>query len=90
MYNFFESSMRGGKSVISKKYAKANNPYIPESYNLEQPTSYLVYYDATSLNSSLFGKQRRVKTSKLSPTKDKPNYICHYRNLQLYLELGLK
>lgn len=58
MYNFFESSMRGGISVISKKYAKANNPYIPESYNPEQPTSYLMYYDATSLYSSVMGTQK--------------------------------
>ena len=28
--------------MISKKYAKANNPYL-EDYNTEDPTSYTVY-----------------------------------------------
>lgn len=33
----------------------------------------------------------RGKTSKLVPTlKDKTHYVVHYRNLQLYLSLGMK
>lgn len=33
----------------------------------------------------------RVKTSKLLTTLEhKSNYVCHYRNLQLYLKLGMK
>jgi hypothetical protein len=35
--------------------------------------------------------QSRLKTRKLIPTsKDKKNYVVHYRNLQLYIELGMK
>lgn len=58
MYNFFESAMRGGVSVISKKFAKANNPYIKKTYNPKKPTSYLMYFDATSLYSSIMGNEK--------------------------------
>ena len=35
--------------------------------------------------------QSRLKIRKLIPTlKDKKNYVVHYRNLQLYIELGMK
>lgn len=41
---------------------------------------------------NLNGKKiKRVKTKKLVPTlENRSNYIVHYRNLQLYQELGLK
>lgn len=36
-------------------------------------------------------KTSRIKTKKLIPSlKDKKNYVVHYRNLQLYVELGMK
>ena len=35
--------------------------------------------------------QSRIKCEKLIPTlRDKKNYVVHYRNLQLYIELGMK
>ena len=33
MYQIMEKGIRGGISVISQKYAKANNPYAPGSDN---------------------------------------------------------
>jgi hypothetical protein len=44
-----KSGMRGGISVISKRYAKANNPYM-KSYDETKPSSYIVYLDANGLN----------------------------------------
>ena len=44
MYLMIESGLRGGISIISNKYAKANNLYV-EDYNAEEPTSYIVYLD---------------------------------------------
>ena len=168
-YNFFETGMRGGISMICKKHVKANNPYIPETYDPSKPTSYINYYDANNLYGSAMrmplptglmrlltkdeidnfditnipkngdvgytlevdlkypeylhdahnsypvapehktvqdgelsphsrslwekinsGKQRS-KIAKLIPTLgDKSNYVVHYRNLQLYQELGLQ
>ena len=40
-----EQGMRGGISMISNKYAKANNPYL-EDYDITKPKSYITYLDA--------------------------------------------
>ena len=49
MYYFFKRMIRGGISMISNRYAEANNPYMGESYNPEKETSYIVYYDDNNL-----------------------------------------
>ncbi len=42
IFLFFESGMRGGISVISNRYARANNPYLkPDDYDISQPNSYI-------------------------------------------------
>ena len=48
MHQFLEKGMRGGVSMISNRYAKANNTYLSE-YNPEQSTSYILYKDANNL-----------------------------------------
>lgn len=48
MLLFIEKGMRGGVSVISNRYARANNPYI-EGYDSQQDTNYLLYLDANNL-----------------------------------------
>ncbi|XP_071153082.1 uncharacterized protein [Mytilus edulis] len=169
MMLFVEKGIRGGVSSIFHRYAKANNPYLFDTYEPTEPTSYLSYLDAnnlygwsmsqclpyghfnwlteeekiklditklkadgsdgyifevdleypTSLHSShsdfplaperkhiqvehlspyskellqnITGKQCLTKIEKLVPNLyDKEKYIVHYRNLQLYVELGLK
>ncbi|XP_021342706.1 uncharacterized protein LOC110443060 [Mizuhopecten yessoensis] len=175
MYLFFENGIRGGVSMISNKYALANNPYIPETWDLSQPHSYIMYTDCNNLYGKAMSEslpveefqwvespqsfdiakiakdgdlgyvlevdleypdelhvshsdyplaperkkipdidlsptskqlwetlhpnpkhtddklQGHVPTAKLIPTLErKTKYICHYRNLQLYSELGLK
>jgi hypothetical protein len=50
IFLFFESAMRGGISVISNRYARANNPYLErEDYNSSQPHSYIYYLDANNM-----------------------------------------
>ena len=48
MHQFLEKGMRGGISMISHRYAKANNSYLAE-YDSEQPSTYIVYKDANNL-----------------------------------------
>jgi hypothetical protein len=48
MYLFIEEGLRGGISMISNRFSKANNPYVPD-YDPDQDSSYLMYLDANNL-----------------------------------------
>ena len=47
-HQFIERGIRGGISVITHRYAKANNPYM-KFYNSEDDTNYIIYLDANNL-----------------------------------------
>jgi len=49
MYLFFEQGVRGGISMVSNKFAAANNPLIPETYDSTKPNSYIMYTDCNNL-----------------------------------------
>lgn len=166
MHLFIEKGLRGGIAMISKRYAKANNPYLND-YDPQRSSNYLMYLDANNLygwamcqplpthdfdwlssdcikslrvNSIPFEgdtgyifevdmeypkelhddhndyplapESFKIEQDMLSPyqkelltrlgmkegyyTKlvpnlfDKEKYVLHYRNLQLYLSLGMK
>ena len=48
MHQFIEKGMRGGISMITHRYAQANNEYLQE-HDPEQPTSFIIYKDANNL-----------------------------------------
>ena len=48
MHLMIERGMRGGISMVSKRYAKANNPRV-EGYDPAQPKNYITYLDANNL-----------------------------------------
>ena len=48
MYQMVEKGIRGGISVITHKYAKANNSYVP-GYDASKPSNYQMYFDANNL-----------------------------------------
>ena len=165
MLEMIQSAMRGGVSMISTRYAKANNKYM-SSYDESKPSSYISYLDANNLygwamsqylptgnfhwvdaapfqskafiallkdmsetgyviectlnvpkdkhdhfsdyplapesrvgeysptianTMKTFGINQSVEVNKLIPNLyDKKKYVCHYRNLKLYLEQGLE
>ena len=162
---FIEKGMRGGISMASKRYARANNPRI-EGYDPKKPNSHILYLDANNLygwamsqalptggfrwvedcdelaknivdvpadgpegyileadleyppelhdehNSYPLAPERMViqkswmsdyqhgllgvgvaptEVEKLVPNlRDKERYVLHYRNLQLYMSLGMR
>ena len=158
---FIEKGMRGGISMVSKRYARANNPRV-EGYNPDKPTSHILYLDANNLygwamsqalptggfqwvddcdkisitehpedsqegyilevdldypqelhdahNAYPLAPERMVvkkewmsdyqisllgvgaqEVEKLVPNlRNKERYVLHYRNLQLYLSLGMR
>ena len=47
-HQFIERSVRGGISMIVKRYAIANNPYLSD-HNPTKPTSYILYLDKNNL-----------------------------------------
>ena len=48
IYLMVEKGIRGGISVITHKYVKANNPYVP-GYDASKPSNYQMYYDHNNL-----------------------------------------
>jgi hypothetical protein len=48
MYLFVEKSIRGGISMISQRFSKANNKYMSD-YNPKEVSKYLFYLDANNL-----------------------------------------
>jgi hypothetical protein len=48
MYLFIEEGLRGRISMISNRFSKANNPYVPD-YDPDEDSSYIMYLDANSI-----------------------------------------
>ena len=49
MLLMFEKGIRGGISMISNRYGKANNKYMGKRYNKNELNKYLMYLDANNL-----------------------------------------
>ena len=69
MYQFYEKGIRGGQSVIFQKYAKANNPYLPD-YDKNKPNSYILYLDANNLYGWAMNKKLPYSDFKWCDTKN--------------------
>ena len=49
IFPFYDDGLRGGICTISKRYARANNPYMKHLYDPRKPTTYIIYLDANNL-----------------------------------------
>lgn len=59
-YNFFETAIRGGISMVSHRHAKANNPQCPD-YDSTKPSNFIMYLDANNLYGWAMSKFLPVK-----------------------------
>ena len=73
MHLFMERGMRGGISMVSKRYAKANNPMLLD-YDPSKPKKYIMYLDANNLYGWAMSKplpKRDFKWKRVMPTEEK-------------------
>ena len=72
MHLFAERGIRGGISMVSKRYAKAKNPLVPD-YDPSKPNSYIMYLDANNLFGWAMSKplpKRDFKWKRVMPTEE--------------------
>ena len=86
MYLMIENGIRGGISTITKRYAKANNPYMGEKFNPNEETKYIPYLDANNLYGWAMSKPLPLRNFKWMDEKELENW----KNIPCILEVDLE
>ena len=89
MLLFFEKGTRGGKSTVTKRFAKANNKYL-EEWNPEESSKFLVYLDANALYAWAMTRPLPVGDFSWTNSDKLENWEkipCVIEDRQIYLDL---
>ena len=79
MFMMFEKMKRGGVSVISHKYAKANNKYLPD-YDATKDPFYLIQLDCNNLYGKSMSEQLPSGNFKWIENKVDESFIMSYQS----------
>ena len=82
----FEKGIRGGISMISNRFGKANNKYMGEKYDPRSPSKYLAYLDANNLYGWAMMKPLPVGDFKWMNEKE----LGHWEDFPCILEVDLE
>ena len=86
MYLMIEKGIRGRVSMLSTRYAKANNPYMGDKYDNNSSTKYIPYLDANNLYSWAMSKTLPVRSFKWMTEKD----LNNWKNIPCILQVDLE
>ena len=81
-----EKGIRGGVSMISTRYGKANNKYMGDSFIKKDPTKYMQYLDANNLYGWAMSKSLPTHGLKWMEEDEKNNW----KNYSCILEVDLE
>ena len=86
MYLMIEEGIRGGVSMISNRFSKANNPYMGDKYDSKYPTKCVTYLDANNLYGWAMSKPLPIRNFKWMTEED----LNNWRNIPCILEVDLE
>ena len=86
MLLMIKKGIRGGISVITNRRGKANNPYMREKYNKNEPKKYITYLDANNL----YGRAMRKNLPTHGLKWMKENELMVWEKFSCILEVDLK
>ena len=85
MILMIEKGIRGGISTATKRYCKANNPYM-ENYNLSEQIKYIIYLDANNLYGYAMSKPLPISDFKWMNNSE----LNNWKKFPCFLEVDLK
>ena len=81
-----ERGIRGGVSMISNRYRKANNKYMGDRFDSSKPTKYITYFDANNLYEWAMSKSLPTHGFKWM----EPKKLKSWRNFSCILKVDLE